>query len=402
MSVSDVPAAMSQDEMVAWCREQRRHGPVRHNEAQQAWELFDYADVTRALFDPATFSSDFSGVAPSQDDFDLFVRGDITGVDPPRHRKLRNLVSQALTPRVVADLAPRIAVLAAKLLDDVAGADRFDLVDALADPLPILVIAELLGIPAADWPVVRGWSSVMLDQDDVRDDMTQEEMAATLDELAPTVREMNAYLTEHVRRSRRHGGDDLTSRLVAAEVDGERLADEEILGFVGALLSAGHITMTATLTSAVLLLDRHPSAAAEVWADPSVRASALEEVVRLRPAFPQLGRRTTRPVDVHGVTIPADAMVTLWVAAANRDGEKFPDPDRFDIHRTPNPHLGFGHGIHFCVGAPLARLEASAVLNLLISRYREITVLDGARFRNPWLVASARELPVEVVPVSPS
>jgi cytochrome P450 len=386
--------------MIAWCREQRRNGRVRHNEAQQAWELFDHADVAAALFDPATFSSDLSGLAPSQEDFDLLIRGDITGVDPPRHRKLRNLVSQALTPRMVTGLGPRIRDITGELLDRLDGTGEFELVEALADPLPIMVIAEMLGVPVSDWPLLQGWSAVMLGRDDVQDDTTPEQMEAALEELAPTVREMNAYLRAHVERARAHPGDDLTTRLIAAEVDGQRLEDDEILGFVGSLLAAGHITMTATLTSMIVMLDQHRDAAAEVRADPAKRPGALEETMRFRPAFPQIGRRTTRDVEVGGTVIPADAMVTLWVAAANRDGARFPEPDRFDLRRKPNGHLAFGHGIHFCVGAPLARLEASIVLDALLDRYRDIAVDHdrGVEFRNPWLVASARKLPVVVEP----
>ncbi len=403
MSLTDLGAQGTSafDSMIAWCREQRRNGPVRHNEAQQAWELYDYADVTRVLSDPATFSSDFSGLAPSQEDFDLFIKGDITGVDPPRHRKLRNLVSQALTPRMVAGLAPRIRARTEALLDAQAGAEQFDLVDALADPLPIMVIAEMLGIPVDDWPLLCGWAATMLGSDDVRDDMTQEDMERALAELAPTVRELNAYLREHIRRCRANPGEDLTGRLIDAEVDGQRLDDDEILGFVGAVLSAGHITMTAMLTSAVVLLDANRQAAAEVRADPTLRPGALDEVIRYRPPFPQLGRRTTTEVDVAGTTIPANAMVTLWVAAANRDAARFADPDRFDIHRKPNPHLAYGHGIHFCVGAPLARLEASVVLDTLFDRYRDITIAaqPPAEFRNPWLLTTAKRLPLAVAPV---
>jgi cytochrome P450 len=387
------------DGVIAWCREQRRQGPVRYNEQQQAWGLFDYADVARVMFAPTTFSSDCSGLAPSQEDFDLLIKADITGIDPPRHRKLRSLVSQAFTPRMVADLAPRIRAGAVRLLDELDGADRFDLVDALADPLPLMVIGDMLGIPEADWPLLRGWEAVLLGDDgDVSDDTTPDDIADAMAALAPTVREMNAYFGAHVRHCRAHPGDDLTSRLVAADVDGQRLADDEILSFVGSLMSAGHVTMTAMLTSAIVLLDQHPDAAAEVRADPTLRTAALEEVLRCRPPFPRLGRRTTQEIEIADTTIPAESMVTLWISAANRDGARFTDPDRFDIHRKPNQHLAFGHGIHFCVGAPLARLEAAIVLDVLFDRYREITVTTDPppEFRNPWLLTTAKRLPVVV------
>ncbi len=406
MSLTDLgvpdtwPEPTTFDDMIAWCREQRRNGPVRYNEHQQGWELFDHADVARVLSDAAIFSSDFSGLAPSQEDFDLFIKGDITGVDPPRHRKLRNLVSQALTPRTVAALGPQIKARTNELLDGLDGARQFDLVDALADPLPIMVIAEMLGIPITDWSMLRDWATTMLGSDDVRDDTTTEDMANALKDLAPTVRELNAYLRAHVQHCRTHPGENVTSRLIAAEVDGQRLDDEEILGFVGAVLSAGHITMTAMLTSAVVLFEDNQDTAREVRADPALRPSALDEVIRCRPPFPQIGRRTTQEVEVAGTTIPANAMVSLWVAAANRDPARFTDPDRFDVRRKPNPHLAYGHGIHFCVGAPLARLEASVVLDTLFERYRDITIATDSpvEFRNPWLMSTAKRLPLAVTP----
>ena len=396
----DTPGTSAFDSMIAWCREQRRNGPVRYNEAQQAWELYDHADVARVLSDPATFSSDFSGLAPSQEDFDLFIKGDITGVDPPRHRKLRNLVSQALTPRMVAGLAPHIRTRTEALLDALDGAEQFDLVDALADPLPIMVIAEMLGIPIDDWPQLRGWATTMLGSDDVGDDTTQEDMARALEQIAPTVRELNAYLRAHIQRCRTNPADDLTGRLIRAEVDGQHLDDDEILGFVGAVLSAGHITMTAMLTSTVVLLEANPDAAAQLRRDPGLRPGALDEVIRCRPPFPQIGRRTTTQTEIAGTTIPPNAMITLWVAAANRDPARFANPDQFDIHRKPNPHLAYGHGIHFCVGAPLARLEASVVLDTLLDRYRDITIATQppVEFRNPWLLTTAKRLPLNVTP----
>ena len=177
---------------------------------------------------------------------------------------------------------------------------------------------------------------------------------------------MNAYFLEHIRSRRADPGTDLTSKLVQAEVDGERLADEEIVGFVGLLLLAGHITTTATLGNSVLSFQDNPDAAAEVRADPALLPAAIEEVLRVRTPFPRLARITTVDTEVGGVRIPAGQIVLPWLAAANRDERVFADPDRFDVHRKPNPHLSFGHGIHFCLGAPLARLEARVALRLLL------------------------------------
>jgi cytochrome P450 len=316
-------------------------------------------------------------------------------MDPPQHRKLRALVSQAFTPRVVAGLEPRITALTAELLDRTG--ERFDLIDALAYPLPVIVIAELLGIPSADQPLFRTWADVLLSQEIDRDQALGEASERAVTAVAPTMREMNVYFLDHIRARRKSPSTDLTSKLVEAEVDGQRLADEEIVGFVGLLLIAGHITTTATLGNSVVCLHENPGAAAEVRADPALLPAAIEEVLRVRPPFPRVGRLTKVDTEVGGVALPAGQVVMPWLTAANRDERVFPEPHRFDIHRRPNPHLTFGHGIHFCLGAPLARLEARVALRLLLERYRDIEVAhDEVEQRNPFTMVAVTRLPVHV------
>ncbi len=388
------------DALLAWLRQQREAGLVQFDEQHGIWQVFGYADVERVLSDPAAFSSDFSELMPAQRDFALFSRGNFVRMDPPKHRKLRGLVSQAFTPRMVSGLAPRIAELTTELLDGLGGAGRFDLVDGLAYPLPVIVIAELLGIPVDDRPIFRRWAELLFSQNQQASEIRLDDAAlrALFDAVAPTMHEMNTYLLEHIGQRRAHPDDDLISELVAAEVDGERLDDEEIVGFVGLLLIAGHVTTTALLGNAVITLDEHPDAAAELRADPSRLPAAIEEVLRYRSPFPRLARRAARDVELDGRTIAAHEVVILWVASANRDPAEFSDPDRFDIHRSPNPHLAFGHGIHFCLGAPLARLEARIALGILFERYRSFALARDApaEFHNPWTMVSAERLPVDV------
>jgi cytochrome P450 len=390
------PTAASLEAMFAWFRQQREAGSIHRDAQQPIWQVFGYAVAERILSDPDVFSSDFSGIMPSQRDFDLFSRGNFVRMDPPRHRKLRGLVSKAFTPRMVTGLAPRIAELTAELLDRLGGADRFDLIDALAYPLPVTVIAELLGIPVEDRGLFHTWADTMLSMNQQTTEIKLD--PALFEAIAPTMREMNAYLLAHIQRHRAHPADDLTSDLVAAEMDGERLDDEEIVGFIGLLLIAGHITTTALLGNAILTLDEHPDAAAALRADPALLPAAIEEVLRFRSPFPRLARRTATDVSIEQHAIGADQIVILWVASANRDGAQFPDPDRFDMHRTPNPHLAFGHGIHFCLGGPLARLEARIALGILLERYRTIAVArdEPVQFYNPWTIISAKRLPVHV------
>jgi cytochrome P450 len=385
------------DDFLAWLDAGRERGQVHFDEKQQCWQVLGHPEATAVLSDPAVFSSDLSALQPDQDDFALFRRGNIVNMDPPRHRTLRTLVSQAFTPRVVAGLEPRIATLTTELLD--RAGERFDLVDALAYPLPVIVIAELLGIPTSDQPVFRSWADVLLNQD-VDVDAAVGDVEQAVAAVAPTMHEMNAYFLDHIRRRRADSGDDLTSKLVRAEVDGERLADEEIVGFVALLLLAGHITTTATLGNTVLCFQENPDAVAEVRADPTLLPAAIEEVLRLRTPFPRVGRMTRVETEVGGVHLPAGQVVLPWLAATNRDGRVFAEPNRFDLHRRPNPHLTFGHGIHFCLGAPLARLEARVALRLLLERYRDIEVADDEPVEqyNPWSMVAVARLPVAVRP----
>jgi len=401
MTAQEPAVAFAFEDLLARAAELREHGgPVHHDEERGVWRALDHPTVSRVLSDPAAFSSDFSGLAPVQEDFETFRKGNFVGMDPPDHRKLRTLVSQAFTPRVVAGLEPRIRSIAGELLDDVAGASRIDVVDALAYPLPIIVIAELLGVPAADRPLFTRWAQVLFSGDQLGESADMADIQRALDAIAPTIREMNAYILDHIRHHRTHPGDGLTSRLVQAEFNGERLEDQEIVGFVALLLIAGHITTTALLGNAVVSFDRNPHAAAALRAEPAGLPAALEEVLRLLPPFPELGRRTTTEVSLGRHTLPPDTIVMADLAAANRDPALFAHPDKFDPARTPNPHLTFGHGIHFCFGAPLARLEARIGFEVLFDRYRDLSVAadDRVEFQNPAVIVSVKRLPLEVVP----
>ena len=386
------------DDFLAWLEAGREHGQVHYDDRQQCWQVLGHPEAGVVLSDPVVFSSDLTALQPAQDDLALFQRGNLVRMDPPRHRVLRSLVNQAFTPRVVAGLEPRIAELTTELLD--RAGERFDLVDALAYPLPVIVIADLLGVPTSDRGLFRRWADVLLGQEIDPDQGLVEAGEQAVSAVAPTVREMNAYFLEHIRSRRTHPGDDLTSRLIQAEVDGRRLAYEEIVGFVGLLLVAGHVTTTATLGNSIVAFSDAPDAAAEVRADPDLLPGAIEEVLRMRPPFPRLARITTADAEVGGVRIPAGQVVMPWLAAANRDARVFAEPQRFQLHRRPNPHLTFGHGVHFCLGAPLARLEARVALRLLLERYRDIEVAadEPVEHRNPWTMVAVSRLPLVVRP----
>jgi cytochrome P450 len=353
--------------------------------------VLGHPEASTVLNDPAAFSSDLNALQPVQDDLALFQRGNFVSI-PPQHRKLRTLVSQTFTPRVVADLEPRIAELTTQLLDE-AG-ERFDLIDALAYPLPVIVIAELLGIPTSDRGLFRTWADVLLGQETDPEQDLREASEQALTAVAPTMREMNAYFLEHIRSRRASPGHDLTSRLVQAEVDGERLADEEIIGFVGPLPIAGHITTTATLGNSVLSFQEHQDAVAEVRADPSLLPAGIEEVLRVRTPFPRLGRVARADAEVGGVRIRAGQLLMPWLAAANRDaGVHRAGPVRHPSQAQPAPDVRARHP-HLprraaCPAGGQSRAAPGA--GALPGRGRgRGRVDDEVRHRSPWTMVAVR------------
>lgn len=350
-----------------WYRDMRDHHPVWQDPTTQTWHVFRYADVSTALADHQTFSSDFSEIFPEQK---AFTEGNILSMDPPRHHRLRSLASRAFTPKAISRLDGRIADLTTELLDEVEGKDRWELVDTLAYPLPVIVIAELLGVPASDRPQFRIWADALLASDTNADPKDTETIARTLKDLA----KFHDYLGEHVTRRRAEPRDDLLTALAHADIDGEKLQDGEIVGFATILLLAGHITTTALLGNGLLCLDERPDIADRLRADPGRIPAAVEEVLRYRPPFAQTTRVTTRDVELSGQLIPAKSELNVCIAAANRDERQFERAAEFVPDRSPNPHFGFGRGIHFCIGAPLARLEARIALDILLQRYEKIGV----------------------------
>jgi cytochrome P450 len=368
MATDTAPARTPFDDL-ARLRRMRDTQPVWRDPDSGDWHVHRYADVAAILADAHTFSSDFGAVFPDRADL---MEGNIVAMDPPRHNQLRALVSQAFTPRAIDRLAGRIAELSEELLDQAASQPQLELVRDLAYPLPVTVIAELLGVPAEDRVRFKEWADALLDRD--LPDRTKD---ASIKAAQLEIDKFHAYLEEHVARRRVEPRADLLTDLVAAEVDGARLSDAEIVGFATLLLLAGHITTTLLLGNAVLCLDEQPLAQAMLRADPSRVPSALEEVLRYRSPVPFTLRVTTREVQVGDQTIPPTQSVYVWLLSANHDERVFDAPECFDIGRQPNPHLAFGKGIHFCLGAPLARLEARIALTILLRRFSQIRVDPG-------------------------
>jgi cytochrome P450 len=330
------------------------------------WNVFRYQDVATVLADHRTFSSDFSSVFPDRAEL---TEGNIVALDPPRHHQLRSLVSQAFTPRAVADLGPRVARLTEELLDRGQGRGKLELVGDLAHPLPVIVIAELLGVPAEDRPRFKAWADALLEQGRV-----DPNDRAAIEVVAARLRKFHDYLRDHVRERRARPRQDLLTRLVTAEIDGQRLGDQEIVGFATLLLLAGHITTTILLGNALRCLDEHPGAQAALRADPAAIPAAVEEVLRYRSPFARTSRVTTTAVRLGERVIGPEQPVNVWLLSANHDERRFERPDDFVAGRQPNPHLAFGRGVHFCLGAPLARLETTIALGILLRRSSHLRV----------------------------
>lgn len=352
-----------------WLRGETGNEWVRFDPTLGMWQVYGYADAARILSDPATFSSDISANLPMYQQ----NNGVLTMMDPPDHRKLRSLVSHAFTPKVVADLEPRIVTVVTQLLDALPDPDRLELVADLAHPLPVTVIAELLGVPSGDRKLFTKWAESLMQLQNVQPPVSASgEVHPGGADGQQQSEEFGAYLLQHVLERRRAPRTDLLTSLVQAEVDGARLTDDEVVSFAALLLIAGHATTTMLLGNTLLCLTHHPAAARQVRADRTLLPSAIEEALRFLSPSAGVLRVSRQPVEIGGAAIPAGQLIAVWLAAANRDPRQFPDPHTFDPTRTPNQHLGFGRGIHFCLGAPLARLEGRLALKLLLDRFPEL------------------------------
>jgi cytochrome P450 len=334
------------------------------------WMIFDYEGVKRAVSDPETFSS----AVPAPENWFIFL-------DPPQHTKLRALIAKAFTPKSIADLEPRIRELSREFLSKVIERGEMDVATDLSAPLPMMVIAEMIGIPSADWSRFRHWSDVILKLTYTMRGMEADAEAATAISGFTTVSsEMDAYLAEMIEQRRAAPRDDLLTRLVEAEVDGERLARAEILGFFQLLVVGGQETTTNLINNAILCLVENPEQLARLRAVPDLLPSAIEEVLRYRSPLQWLMRTPRRDTEMHGQVIPAGQLVLAMVGSANRDSRQFRDANRFDITRNPNSHIAFGHGIHSCLGAALARMESRIVLSELLTRLTSLELASN----EPW------------------
>ena len=365
----------------------RERDPVCFSESLGAWLVTRYEDVKLVLTDARFGKQGAPPVNPLAQTIDAMPPS-ILFLDPPDHTRLRALVNKAFTPRVVRDLRPRIEEIAASLLEDVAEQGRMDVVHDFAFPLPAMVIAELLGVPTTDRERFKAWTvRVAQALDTTQPEDVQREGVHAMRELAD-------YFAALVAERRSRPRDDLVSALVAVEEEGDRLGSGELLSMCVILLGAGHETTTNLLANGVLALLKHPRQMRLVREDSDSIGDAVEELLRYDPPVQRTLRVARAPVDLAGQGIDAGQVVFASIAAANRDPAVFEDPDRLDVTRHPNPHLAFSRGIHFCLGAPLARLEGAIAFHALLQRFGRLE-LDGAVERNPnTVLRGLRHLPV--------
>ncbi len=338
----------------------RRDTPVLWVEPLRAWMVSRYQDVEYAIRNPQLFSS--AG-------FSAQALGDLNPVpgapwilemDPPDHTRVRKLVNKAFTPRLIKALEPRLRSITQELLGPLRSAGEFDFVRAFSTPLPVIVIAEMLGVEPERRDEFKRWS------DDVVSGTNRPSAAHERERIRRSGAELRAYFEDAIAQRRAAPREDLITALVRAEEERQMLTSNEILALTVVLLLAGNETTTNLLGNAVLTLLEHPAEAAKVRADRTLVPSLVEEVLRYESPVQVIFRQTTREVELAGTTIPAGATVFLLLGSANRDEQKFPDPDRFDVTRNPRDHLAFGYGIHYCLGAELARLEAKVALESLL------------------------------------
>jgi cytochrome P450 len=365
-------------------------GPIRQIQipgGPPAWLITRYEEARQTLNDPR-LSKAAPGPRPGvlPDDTRSAVFRHMLSADPPDHTRLRRLVAAAFTARRIEALRTRIQQISDGLLDALAGRERADLIDAYAFPLPIQVICELLGLPDDDRDTFRAWTTVIVGGDAYRA------------QLPGAMRDLVAYTRKLLDERRDRPGDDLLSGLIAARDEADRLSEDELTSMVFLLLIAGHETTVNLIGNGTMLLLSDRNRWERLRADRSLLVPAIEEFLRYEgPVAYATSRFTTEPMEVAGRDLPAGAAVIVALSEANRDAARFTDGDDFDLAREQNPHLGFGHGIHYCLGAPLARLEAQIAFTGLLDRFPDLR-LDGRpedlRWRPSTLLRGLFELPV--------
>ena len=343
----------------------RDHAPVPQLEEDGPWQVARHADVYAILRDHETYSSEVSIRPPEE-------RGapSMLFSDPPVHHRLRRLVSVAFKPSQIAKQEQQIRVRCGDLLDAIERNAEVDLVQALAAPLPVMVIAEMLGVEDGDMGTFKAWS------DEIFSNIGEILFGTPSPESERAAEEMNAYFLEQINHIRRHPKEHLLGQLVATETEDGKLDDEELLSFCRLLLIAGNETTTGLITASARIFHEEPQTLNQLKQRPDLAKSFVEEALRYYSPFSATVRRTTKEVEIAGQHVAAGELVVPLIASANRDERVFEAPDTFRIDRNPNQHLGLGFGIHVCLGAHLARLEGKIVVEQMAERCSSVNLAN--------------------------
>ena len=347
-----------------WSQEMRDSSPIIWDDKSANWLVFRYAEVSRVQNDYHTFSSEHTVIDARQPNYSP----SIIEMDPPRHQQMRSLITQAFSARTIAGMESQIGQIADGLLDKILARGDGDWIAELANPLPVIVIANMLGLPAEKWQQFKAWTDALINKS------AGQELAS---------QNFTEHFEQAIARRRKQPGSDILSLLLASEIDGERLSQDALISFCFTLFLAGNITTTNMLGNMILCFDEYPEELQRLRSRPELAASAVEELLRYMPPFRAgpndliKGRVAKTDVYLCDQLVRAGEQVQVNRISANFDERQFPNPERLDIGRTPNRHQSFGHGVHFCLGAPLARLEVRVVLERMLKRSQWPRIMQG-------------------------
>lgn len=343
----------------SWYKKMRNESPVYYDEEAKIWDVFLYEDIVKILKNPKIFSSE-------RKNKNIPTSNSIIAMDPPRHNKIRALVNKAFTPRTIQMWKPRIEWHIQKLLEKVQDENQFDIVKTIAYPLPLTIIATIIGVPNSDMDKFREWTMSIVSGPA---DNSKETIKENTKSVYKGFKNLNDYFAEIIEKKRNEPQDDIISVLINAEEDGFKLSNEEIIGFSILLLIAGHETTTNLITNSVYCFLENEPLLNQIKQDPDLLPKAIEEVLRYRSPVHAMPRIVKENTELRGQKLKAGDEIVLWIGSANRDENQFDCAEEFNLQRTSNSHLAFGTGIHFCLGAPLSRLETNLVLLELIKRF---------------------------------
>ncbi len=374
-----------------WYANMRQTSPVHFDEASRTWSVFTYEEARCVTIDKDTFSSQ-----PPKNQRKHSLMKTMVMMDPPNHTRIRSIVSKAFTPRVMKLWEPRIHELMDELMAQLEGKKEIDLVHDISYPLPVIVIAELLGVPSEHKQSFKEWSDILVSMPKSESEKDVAEWQKTRDKGEA---DMMAFFADTIEKKRHNLGDDLISLIIQAEENGDKLSADELIPFCNLLLLAGNETTTNLISNMMFSLLEQPGAYEALAQSPELIPRAVEEAVRFRAPAPAIVRYVTKDTELGGKVLKKGDNVIVFLASANRDERQFSNAHEYDIHRHPNPHIGFGHGIHFCLGAPLARLEACTAIKIFIERYEALELLSYVPMTSSSMYG-LKELKLRVTPRS--